>query len=71
MSTNTTVHIDTQCACVRREISMRKRVYPRWVATQKMTQEEADRQILVMEAVLATLEGLRAEARAKTSPELF
>ena len=48
-----------QITCVRREIAMRRRVYPRWVALKRMTQEDADAEIARMEAVLATLEGLR------------
>jgi hypothetical protein len=41
---------------VKREIAIRQRVYPRWVADGKLTQAKADRQIEVMQAVLATLE---------------
>lgn len=51
-----------QLACIRREIGMRKRVYPRWVATQKMTQAKADAEIAAMEAVLATLASIQADA---------
>jgi len=31
-----------------RELKMRRRVYPRWVADKRMTQEQADREIAVM-----------------------
>lgn len=48
--------IDEQIKCVEREISMRQRVYPRWVANEKMTQAKADYEIRVMKEVLATLE---------------
>ncbi len=65
------VGLDRQIACVRREVGMRKRVYPRWVATGKMTQEEADRQIEAMEAVQATLEKLRDDEKARVTPGLF
>lgn len=34
-----------------REVKMRKRVYPRWVASGRMIQAEADYQIRVMEAI--------------------
>jgi hypothetical protein len=37
--------------CVEREVKMRKRVYGRWVATGRMTREEADREIAVMAAI--------------------
>lgn len=48
--------LDEQIKCVRREIAMRERVYPRWVEQKKMTQQKADAEILVMREVLATLE---------------
>lgn len=52
----TQVRIDDQIACVTREIAMRRKVYPRWVAAGKMTQAKADTEISCMLAVLATLE---------------
>jgi hypothetical protein len=36
---------------VRREIRMRRSVYPKWVRAGRMDQSEADRQIDLMEAV--------------------
>lgn len=53
------ITIEDQIACVRREIAMRRRVYPRWVENGKMKQSQSDREIAVMEAVLTTLEYLR------------
>lgn len=38
---------------VRREIRQRRRVYPRLIASGKMTQQEADAEIAVMEAIAA------------------
>lgn len=38
--------------CVRRELDMRRRVYPRRVSEGKMKQADADREIEVMEALL-------------------
>ncbi len=37
--------------CVERELSMRKRVYPRWIADGRMKQADADEQIRIMEAI--------------------
>lgn len=37
--------------CADREVRQRRRVYPRLVASGKMSQEFADRQIAVMEAI--------------------
>lgn len=39
------------CAAVDRELGMRKRVYPRWVADNRMTRAEADRQIAMFEQI--------------------
>lgn len=38
---------------VDRELKYRRRVYPRWIEAEKMTQALADRQIAVMEAIRA------------------
>jgi len=43
---------------VRRELAMRRRVYPRWVAGGRIVQAEADLYMERMQAVLVTLEGL-------------
>ena len=39
---NRFVSLDDQIACVERELAMRGRVYPRWVAQGKLTQSAAD-----------------------------
>lgn len=54
------VSIEDQIREVQRELDMRRTVYARRVANKSMTQRQADRQILVMEAVLTTLKGGRA-----------
>ena len=46
--------------CVTREIGMRERVYPGWVAGKRMSQQKADHEIACMKDVLATLIGLEA-----------
>jgi len=52
------VTLRDQIACVEREITMRERVYPRWVAAGKMTPGKADAELAGMRAVLETLRGL-------------
>lgn len=59
------IPLEKQIEAVAREILMRRRVYPRWVAAKKMTQEKADYEIAAMEAVLVTLDGVRARAGQK------
>ena len=50
--------LQQQIECVKREISMRKRVYPNWIGAKKLKQEKADYEIACMESVLLTLENL-------------
>jgi hypothetical protein len=55
-----------QIKSVEREIALRKRAYPRWVAQQRMSRQQAEREILAMEAVRETLRELARER----APEL-
>lgn len=49
------ISIRDQVACVGRELGMRKRCYPKWVSSERMTQKEADQEIAAMEAVYKTM----------------
>ena len=51
------VPLTDMIACAKRELLMRKRVYPRRVEAGRMTQAEADKELAVMAAILARLEG--------------
>ena len=57
------VDLANQIRCVEREVRMRERVYPRWVASGKMTAPAADRELAAMRAVLSTLLSLRDAGR--------
>lgn len=57
------IDLAAQIKCVEREIGMRERVYPRWVASKKMSQQKADAEIAAMNAVLATLKRLQTGER--------
>lgn len=59
----TAIPIARQVECIRRELKMRERVYPRWVAGEKMTQALADREIEAMRAVLETLVAIEESTR--------
>jgi hypothetical protein len=50
------VPTEEKVAHLRREIAMRRHVYPGLVASRRMTQDKADRGIAVMEAILADYE---------------
>lgn len=60
-----TITLEQQIACVRRELALRQRVYPKWVATSRMKQAEADKELAAMQAVHDTLAAL-AEKPAPT-----
>ena len=47
--------LNEQITCVRREIAMRRNVYPRWIASGRMSREQAEHEMLCMQAVLVTL----------------
>lgn len=55
--TGVTITNDMKIAALKRELHLRGRVYPHRVADKRMTQAEADRQIAVMQAILADYEG--------------
>lgn len=55
--------IDQMIACVKREVSMRERVYPRWIEAGRMTPEKADAELNTMRAVLKKLERERDAAQ--------
>lgn len=57
------VSLSDQIAVVKREIAMRERVYPRWVAAGRMSPAKSVHEITTMKAVLATLERAAAEER--------
>jgi hypothetical protein len=56
------ISLDDQITAVKREISMRERVYPRQVGNGRMSQTLADRELALMRAVLDTLDTLRGGA---------
>ena len=55
--------LQSQIACVKREIALRKIVYPKRVAAKAMTQTKADEELVSMQDVLATLENVRDDRR--------
>lgn len=57
------ITIEDQIKAVEREISMRRRVYPRWVENKRMSREKADKEIATMEAVLETLKEVQKQSR--------
>lgn len=53
------ISVADQITCVRREIAMRARVYPKWVNAGRMKADAAEREIAAMHAVLETLLSLQ------------
>ena len=57
------INLAQQIACLKREIALRKNVYPKSVRSDRMRQSEADYEIAAMTAALHSLTDL-AEKRA-------
>jgi phosphatidylserine decarboxylase len=64
------VTLDEQIAEVAREIELRKRVYPGFVARMKMDQEEAERHLERMRAVHQTLMWFKRNELRKLAPQI-
>jgi hypothetical protein len=62
--------LDRKVDCIRRELKMRRSVYPRWVDSGRLTQIQADEEIAVMAEILADLEKAAA-ANPGASGRLF
>lgn len=67
---NETVPLARQIACAERELRMRRRVYPRWVAARRMTEQDAARETWEMQAILDTLRTLAGTPTA-VQPDLL
>jgi hypothetical protein len=61
----------SQCACARRELGKRRFVYPRLIASGKMSPEAADKEEACMEAILVTLTKLLIEESKRGELPLF
>ena len=59
MSAETPISLKVQIATAERELAMRRRVYPRLIATGKMTAAQAAAETAAMSAIVATLKGIR------------
>lgn len=59
-------YINEMIECVKREVKMRERVYPRWVSAGKMTQKKADYEIDTMYHVLSFIRDYAREQDEKT-----
>jgi len=60
-----TFSLETQIACVEREIKMRVSVYPKLIVSHRMRPETAKNEIACMEAVRDTLRSLQGEPYGK------
>lgn len=54
------IPLDRQIAAAEREVALRRNAYPQFIRRGKLTQEEADRHIAEMEAIVTTLRWLQA-----------
>lgn len=63
------ISLNQQIASVAREIALRKRVYPRWVREKRMARLSATFEIEAMEAVLETLQTVKAKGEHDAESE--
>lgn len=49
--------------CARREVGMRRRVYPAWVENGRMSKEKAEEEIALMEAIESDYRALAMKER--------
>jgi hypothetical protein len=54
------VPLSDQIKCAKRELALRKNVYPKWVQSGRLLREQADYEIASMQAIVASLEALLA-----------
>lgn len=64
-----TISVKDQITCVRRELAMRRNVYPKWVASGRMKQSEADKELAAMQAVHDSLMAIAATTSQGTFDE--
>ncbi len=64
MNTKAEITLDDMVSCIKREIGMRERVYPRWVEQKKMLQATADQELARMRAVHNLLLAFQTEQKA-------
>jgi len=64
-------NLSAQVACARRELGKRCFVYPRLIASGKMTANDAERETACMEAILVTLTKLLMEEDQRGMLPLF
>jgi hypothetical protein len=57
--------------CARREVGLRRRAYPRWVANGTLTQAAADREIAMMQEIADDLARLAEADRQRETPTLL
>ena len=57
-------------ACARRELKMRRAIYPGWVARGRISQEAADHELACMASIVADYAALSAQENPP-EPDLF
>lgn len=62
-----------KAACAKREVSMRRRAYAKWVEDPRSgwTQDRADREIATMQAIADDYDRKVAEEAARVAPKLL
>lgn len=58
------ISLDEQIAAVEREVHVREKCYPKWVAEHRMLQSKANHELAAMRAVHVTLKSIKENQSA-------
>ncbi len=61
--------IDDLIRCVERELMRRRRLYPARIKTHRLKPAEAERELMLMREILATLQRIAKPARSLAEPQ--
>lgn len=64
------MNITHQIECAKRELAMRRGVYPKWIGLGRMSKDNAEHELQAMQAIVTTLEGVRRQSET-AQKELF
>jgi hypothetical protein len=73
MTDSATITDQMKAACAKREVGMRRRLYPRWVAEGRngWTEDRADKEIATMQAIADDYDRKVSEEAARVAPKLI
>lgn len=65
------ITLEQQIACARREVALRRNVYPKWIAKGRLSKEKAEQEIATMDAIVFTLRQLEEQRAGSKGTEVL